>query len=348
MANFADTNLLNAQVILSEMFNEDFRQKVLPGIGIYTKNTNFIFPDAASVRASEKRTIVTNQFKRATNAVVNVRNNAHTGPTSDSATTTLSWTTYARNFNTSITKLQDNVLGSADSATAEQISFAQNVMNSILDLHADIETALITHAFTNRTQVNAATENGTFDGVNEKWDVASGDANFYFQFIKSMMRQNRYQDRLYDVINTETQFAVAEQQFAQGGGNSTNLNFQFNQLNNFVSTELGTISGDADSSLIFPERSVGVLNWIPKTFRDGVGMDRSRGDKNQVFTTFPDPIVPEWTWAVHRFETGVDNSGANGNLEDIQVEYEFSIDLSPASAFISVATETPIFQTNQL
>lgn len=348
MADFVDTNLLNAQVILNEQFNEDFRQKVLPGIEVYTKNTNFIFPEAAAVRASEKRTIVTNQFIRATDTVVNTRNNAHTGPTSDSANTTLSWTTYARNFNTSITKLQDNVLGSPDSASAEQISFAQNLRNTILDLHADIETALITEAYNNRTQINAATENGTFDGVNFKWDVASGDANFYYQFIKSMMRQNSYQDRIYDVINTETQFAVAEQQFAQGGGNSTNLNFQFNQLNQFVSIELASISGDTASSLIFPERSVGVLNWIPKTFIDGVGTGRSRGDKNQVFTTFPDPMVPEWTWAVHRYETGVDNSGSNGNLEDIQVEYEFSIDLSPGHAAISTATETPIFQTNQL
>lgn len=351
MANYADTNLLNAQVILADQFNEDFRQKVLPGIEIFNKNTRFIFPDAAAVRASEKRTIVTNQWKRQIRTIGNARDNAHTASEqAQSDTTTLVWTTYSATFNTHITKLQDNVLlRNGSSASSEQLDFANNLRDVILDLHSTIETALITFAYTNRTTVNAATENGTFSGATEyQWDIPLSDSQYYFQDIKSMMLQNKYQNRMYDVINTERQHTIAERQNAQGSGNDTNLNFQFNGMNMHRSIELASITGDANSSLIFPERSVGLLNWIPRTFRDGVGTRTSRGDKNQKFTTFQDPLVPQWQWAVHRYEEGVDSSSINGNLEDIVVEYELSLDISPAVAYLSPAGETPIFQTNQL
>ncbi|MNT64624.1 hypothetical protein D3C72_2025390 [compost metagenome] len=62
-----------------------------------------------------------------------------------------------------------------------------------------------------------------------------------------------------------------------------------------------------------------------------------------------DPFGTGLEFAVHGYSQRADTSGVNGDTQDVVMEFEVSIDLSPKVAPLSqAATETIVYQVSQL
>ena len=76
----------------------------------------------------------------------------------------------------------------------------------------------------------------------------------------------------------------------------------------------------------FPERTVGVLNWIPEDYRNP--KPRSISDAMGIKMSVPDPEIPNWNWAVKMKEECVDTSSYGGGDDDEVLFIQMSVDYS--------------------
>lgn len=339
MANFTPSNLVKAQAILKNMFNEaEMRSKQSVALGLGLKNSKVLVPDHTLLRTREDRAIEANLLKRIVRTPGSARVAAHTGNRGDSFVTTLAWETFSDPFSMSM-KQMDNNIYSFDQALAVQIR------NSAINLHEAIETAGIDYLVAGRTQVNGATVGGTFNGTNDAFEIALANKPRFYQIAKSMMRANKHRG-VYDVIASPGTFIDAEFYAMQGSGNSTNTGFQFAGLNIAESVELADANYAAGVSLIMPENTFGCLTWIPKQNRAGWG----DGELNSVgrFMSIPDPLGSGLDFALSVYAVRADNSASNGSAQDVTLQFELSVDVSWVLSPLSTATESVVYEVAQL
>jgi len=333
MAIFTPSNLLTAQAMVIDRYKApENRVKPSPVLALGLRNQAILIPSHLELRKREDRAVKAFLLARTKRATTASRLHNHTGNRGDSFEQTLSWTIYADKFSISLKQL-DNNLFDFNTTLSHQL---ENSMKNIL---SDIETALVTNLLSEKTEINAATYNGTFNAAYDTFEISS-EARFY-QHLKSMMRQNDYNTEL-DVIANSIAFSNAEFQRNQGSGNSSNTNFQFNGMEIVESYELTDANyTTSDLVLAMPKGAFGVLPWIPKQNRIG------QGDYNSYvggFGTIKDPFGLGLDIAVHGYSDRADTSASNGNSQDVVMQFELSVDIAPAIAPLSVATETPIFQ----
>lgn len=333
MANFSPSNLVAAQAMLQDRYKApEARFKASPVIQLGLTNQSILIPGADALKVAEARTVYAYLLARSKRAAGSARAHNHTGSRGDSIQQTISWSTYSDPFSISKKQLDNNVFGFTQTL-AQQI---ENAMKNILE---DAESAIVTTLLAAKTAINAATKNGTWDAAKDTFEVS--DAARFYQFAKSMMRQNDY-NTTYDVIANSVAYANAEYQSAQGQGNATNTGFQFNGMNIVESYELTDVNyPTADLALVMPTGSFAVLPWIPKQNREGMG------DFNSYlggYGSMADPFGLGLTFAIHAYTERADTSASNGNVQDDLMQFEVSIDLASPISPLSVATETPIFQ----
>lgn len=333
MANFSPSNLAKAQAILQGKYKDaEGRFKPSPVLALGLQNQSILLPDAASLRTREDRTVEAYLLARSIRTAGTARAYNHAGSRGDSITQTLSWGTYSDKFSISLKQLDNNIFG-FEAVLAQQI---ENCMKTILEA---AETALVTLLQSERTEINAATSGGTFNATNDAFEIS--DATRLTQIMKSMMRQNNYKGE-FDVIANSIGYINGEYYMNQGGGNSTNLGFQFSGTNWVESYELADANyTTADVLLVMPTGSFASLPWIPKQNRMG------HGDYNSVlggYGSIADPWGMGLNFAVHGYATRADTSASNGNVQDDLMEFELSVDIANPISPLSVATETPIFE----
>lgn len=333
MANFSPTNLVKAQVLLNKKYQApENRMKVSPVVALGLQNQDFLIPGADAIKKREDRSIEANILKRSKRSAGSARVHNHTGNRGDSFVLPLSWATFSDTFSISLKQLDNNVFG-FEQALAQQI---ENCMKNIVE---DIETDQVTFLQTERTEVNAATQGGTFNATNDAFEIST--ANQFFQAVKSMMRQNNYRDEL-DVILNPLGFIDAEYQKAQGAGNNANLTFQFNGMNIAESIELADSNYTTGAlGLVMPKASFALLPWIPPVNRQGKGdyMSYVGG-----FGVMQDPWGLGITFAVHGYAERADASGSNGSTQDVVMQFELSVDMASCLSPLSVANETVVFE----
>lgn len=332
MANFSTSNLLTAQAMLQDRYKApEARFKASPVMTLGLSNRSILIPSHETIRTREDRTVEAHLLARSKRSAGSARAYNHTGSRGDTIKQTLSWTTYSDTFSISI-KQMDNNLFDFNTTLAQQID------NSLKNILEAAETAIVTALLADKTGVNGATVNGSFNGTNDTFEIGSQER--FYQYLKSMMRQNDYNTQ-YDVIANSIAFANAEYQAAQGAGNSSNTNFQFNGMNIVESYELADANYSADLVLCMPQGSFAVLPWIPKQNRMG------SGDYNSYtggFGSFTDPYGLGLEIALHGYSQRADTSSSNGNVQDVLMEFELSVDLAAPVSPLSTANETPVFQ----
>ncbi|MNE17540.1 hypothetical protein D3C80_1105250 [compost metagenome] len=228
---------------------------------------------------------------------------------------------------------------------AWQQAFENLLENAFINIHESAETAMITYLLAQRTQVNNANQGGTFNAANDAFEIALADQNRFLQFAKSMMKQNNYSGS-FDLIADNLLYANLEYFANQGTSNATNLGFQFSGVNIGESNDLSDANYTRGVGLILPSGQFGVLPWIPKQNRQGYG---DYNTFNGGFGTMTDPFGTGLEFAVHGYSQRADTSGVNGDTQDVVMEFEVSIDLSPKVAPLSqAATETIVYQVSQL
>lgn len=338
MPNFSATNLVKAQARLKKRFTEaELRKRQSAATILAQKNLDILIPSHEVLRKREDRPVEGNILARSKRATTTARTHNHTGARGDSFVLPFTWTQFVDKFSISLKQMDNNVFGFEE-------TLAQQLLNAAINIHESIETFLIDYLFAQRTQINAATQGGTFNATNDAFEIALANKARFYQLAKSMMRQNNYKGT-FDVIASPQTYVDGEFYANQGGGNATNTNFQFDGLNIVESVELEDANYAGGISLIMPAGQFAMLPWIPKQNREGWGDYNSYAGG---YGSIEDPLGSGLVLAVHGYTERADTSAANGNAQDNVLQLEISVDIAPAVAPLSVATESIIYEVAQL
>jgi hypothetical protein len=334
MANRVTSNLVKAQAKLLNAFQASELRFRYPATYLALRAmAPVMFPNYDVLRTREDRTVETNYAARTSRALGSARTHNHTGTKGDTALMTPTWATYDDKFNMSL-KQADNSLYNEDEQMFQEMS---NVIGNFMEGY---ETAATAYLFNNRSGVNVATAEGTFDAVDDAFEIVEAKESRAIQITKIAMNANKYPDG-YTVFCDSISYAKFEYQAAQGISNATNLSFQFNGVTFVHSVGLGALAAGLVSAyakgfwIVVPNGTVATLPWIPKQNRQGVET------KENVYSNVLNPIDME-TYAVHSYETRADDSANNGYTQDVVTQYQISQDLAFVKAPLTTASETTI------
>lgn len=339
MANFADVVWNAAQYKLPEIMQRpEFKHKPSTTLMTLKKGAAMLVPASErervwNVKTSDSQTVEISTLNKQATTAVTTRSHAHSGNNNDGTKTTLSFVTRGRTFKYSIKQANKTVFELGE-------MLAVQLRSAAIDLHGTLETYFLGLLNTNKTQVvtSATPKSGTWDATNFLFEIANAYAARPFQKIRGFMREQFYQGEL-DAIVEEFLMQEAEHLIQQGQGNATNYGWQFNGLGLGVSEELTTDPGYLGMGYVFPTGTVGFVDWIPQNNREGFGDTFQNGGK---YRMMPDPLGSGLQFAVHELAAGADNSTTYGETQDVDVNYEISIDVAFLKAPMSTANASPI------
>lgn len=336
MANRTTANLVKAQAKLIAAFQSSELRFRYPATYLALRAMSpIMFPNYDVLRTREDRTVETNYALRSSRALGSARTHNHTGVKGDTSTLTPTWTSYTDKFNMSL-KQSDISIYDAQ----EQMN--QELQNCISNFMEGYETAATAYLFANRSGVNVATAEGTFDATDDVFEIAAANETRAIQITKIAVDANKYPAGA-TVFCDSISFAKFEYQAAQGASNATNLSFQFNGVTYVHSVGLGALAAGLVSAyskgfwIVVPTGTVATLPWIPIQNRQG----NSDNAPLATYTNILNPVDNE-VYAMHYYSAGADDSANNGYTQDVVTQYEISQDLAFAKAPLSTANETPI------
>lgn len=338
MANFDTGNLLTAQTIINKKYaTPEMRMKPSPAFALLLRNTGFIGEDVTTLKTRDDRPFEVHLLSRTKRTSGSSRAYNHTGTLDDSMKVTPTWTTKSDKTAISL-KLLDKSVHDFNTVLANKLE--QCMMNII----EDEETAAIAYLAAQKTQYSATLQSGTgtFNTTNDTFEIAAENKLKFYQHLKSIFRQNKHTTQL-DVIADPLMYIESQHLAAQGAGNNTNTNYQFDPSLNIVeSIELADNNYTNGLVIAMPKDSVGALTWIPKQNRQGWG------DYNSYvggYGTMRDPWGLGLLFAVHGYASRTDTSATNGDTQDVTMEFEVSLDVSFNKAPLSGSnSETIIYQ----
>jgi hypothetical protein len=326
MANFDVSNLLTAQQILKDKYaGAEQRMKPTTAFSLLARNDEFIV-GVESLKTRDDRPTELHYITRTKRTAGSAREYDHTGTIDDTAKVTPTWTTKSDVFAISL-KLLDKSLFDFNVVLANK--FAQACMN-ILE---DKETEALAYLMAQRaTQQPTITGIGTFDPDTDAVVITAANATSFMQRLGHVMAKNYFSKDQIDVIVDSLLGIQIEQQMAQGSGNSTNLGYNWQGKTIVQSVELADADYANGCALAFPKGQVSVLNWIPKQNRQGWG------DYNSYVGGYGTINFMGYQFAVHGYAQRADTSASNGDAQDVQMEFEVSLDSSYNKAPLSYTT----------
>jgi hypothetical protein len=333
MANYTASNLLTAQAkLLGAYQSGDLRYNKPATFLEFLKNSSIMFPAFETLKTRDDRAVEAYYKKRASRSLTSARSHNHTGSQGDSAALTPSWVTYADPFKSTL-KLADKNIYSMDEILSGEV---ENVFANFAN---GLESAAVAHLFNNRSGVNGAVADGTFNSVQDVFEITTANEKRLGQIIQSAMAVNKYGGN-YTIFCDTTAWNKIMFYAQQGAGNSENLQFQFAGQTWVHSVDMYALAAALSTPytlgfcIAVPTGMLGVLPWIPKQNRDGVVTSVNK------YASILNPI-DGLQYAVHSYEATLDGTSINGYTQDVKTEYEVSIDLAFTLAPLSVASETP-------
>jgi hypothetical protein len=221
------------------------------------------------------------------------------------------------------------------------------IMQVQRNLRERIGKYILQQVHTNRSQNYVGTpRNGTWNGTNYAFEIDDNDKNRFWYDAASLMRQQKYYDRLVAIADPLT-MKLADFLGAQGQGNAQNLSYQFKDFvpNGIMEHALlgDTVSSEYanGTALIMPEYAFSVIPWIPLINRIGSGDYESY---NGGWGTVPDATGLGLTYAVHGWAQRADGSSNGSVVQDLKMELELSVDIAFVTDFHSTSGESSIFE----
>lgn len=333
MANYQPSNLVNAQAKLIGMMQKGelrFREPAV--FKELIKNASMMYPDYATLRTREDRTVTAYYRKRSSRSLGSARAHNHSGSKGDTGTLTPSWTIYSDKFLISLKQANNNVFTLQEMLNNE-------LENVIANMAEGLESDASDFVFSSRSQVNSATAEGTFNATNYAFEIDSAsNGSRAIQITKTMMVANKWTGNL-TIFCDEIAYNKFQYLAAQGMTNATNTSFQFNGVKFVNSVELtasaATLSYTKGFWVAAPDGTFAALPWIPKENRQGVDT------KVNQYSSIINP-VDGLSYAVHTYQATADGSAANSTTQDVADQYEVSIDVAMDVAPLSTANETPL------
>jgi hypothetical protein len=332
MANYQNSILTDAIGILSKRFQaHELRPGYFGATEAFFNYRDYSIPNLSDIRLSPQRTSTIKYLTRSNQAAVTARSCTPTAAFGDSGTANLTYATYGFTVKTS-EKLADN--NYFNRATM----FANDLYNGMLDAHEDIETAAVAYLEANKTGVNVGDGwMGTFDTGDDIFNIALADKTRYYNYLATVMRENKYRGALEAVQNVSAG-AVMLEQMAQGSSNSTNLNYQFQNILFRESSNVTTASDYLINSYVVDPYAIAVVDWIPPLNRRGF----IKGQEE--WTVMGDLFGLPIQWSVFKKEACTDTTSIGGDTQDPVTVYECTVDLAFVKAPLTTSTETVIYK----
>lgn len=336
MANFATSVWVKAQAKLQAAFQRAELRFRDPSVHkLFLRNTEIMVPDYETLKTSVDRTVETNYFVRQARSLGTGRTHNHTGAQGDSGTLTPTWTTYNDKFVSTLKEANNKIY------SLEELHMSK-VNDVIANFAEGLETTAADYLFNNRSGVNVATAEGTFDATDDTFEITeTSHGDRAIQITKMVMDINKYQGIGYSIVCDSIAFNKFQYLASQGISNATNTSFQFQGVEfihdpSLTAAAAGLVSAYSKGYWIaVPDGMVAALPWIPIQNRQG-HMD-SEGDYTQIMNPI-DMIM----YAVHTYRERVDGSSLGGQTQDVKIETEFSVDIAYEHAPLSNAGETPL------
>lgn len=337
MANYASSLLLTGQAkLLSSFANQELRFRDPVAFKSLIGGASFMFPEQSILKTSDSRAIETYYQKRTSRSLGTERVHEPSGDNGDSNSMALTYVTKTDKFSLSLKQGDRNIYSNTE-------MFMGQLQNVVSNFAEGLETATVDYLFTNRTGVNNAVVEGTFEATNDVFEITeSTNGTRTAQIIKTVLDINKYVGVPLDVYCDTVMFNKLTYQLNQGSANIANLTFQFGNLNLIHIPELTALASALDATyvkgfaLAVPMGTVGVLDWIPKQNRLGVVTSVNQ------YGTLLNP-VDGLTYATYSYEARANGYSRGGEKQDVLTNFEYSIDLSFNKAPLSVADETTIY-----
>lgn len=332
MANYQPSILLDAVGILSNRFNaHEMRPGFFGATQSFLKYRDYSIPDLSEIRRSPQRTTTVRYLDKTTQSTISARSCSPTAAFGDSSAATVTWSTIGFTVYTSEKLFNNNYY------TAQQ-AFANDLYGGFLNAHEELETQIVAFLEASKSGVNAGSAwMGTFDTADDIFNVAVADKTRYYNYMQTIMRENKYRGEL-DAVQNVAAGAVMMEQLAQGAGNSANQQYQYGNINFFESNYVTTASDYIINSYVFNPYSVALLDWIPPLNVAG----KVSGENE--WTTMGDLFGLPITWSVFKKASCDSSVSLGGEVQDLLTVWEVTCDFGLVKAPITVSTETPIFK----
>lgn len=339
MANYNASNLAVGQGKFNDKFqNGELRYREPVVWKSLLANQPIATPQYESLRTREDRSFELNFVNRSSRALGSGRTHNPVGAKGDSSVITPSFSVKSDAFYTSIKQADASIY-------TLQEEFNKEMMNSVINFVEGLEDLSANFLFNNRSGVNPVTQEGTFDGTEETFEIDAADEDRAIQITKTVMDILKYQGTALDIYCDTISFNKFEFLRAQGGANSTNTEYQFTSGGSTfyhtpdMNAEVATLKTGGYNKgfwLAVPKGMAVGLDWIPLQNRNGVPPIANREYGNII-----NPIDGAPYALYKKFEAG-DESGNNGQTQDIIETCELSIDVAFESAPLTNAGETVI------
>jgi len=346
MADYTSSALLAFQSKINKKYNAaELRELQNPILRKALGYSDLVMANVNQIKESDKRTVYGYYLKKMSATNGTAREYAPAGTQSDSGQVSITWVTFQEKFGLNMQVGMDNVF---DTMTL----LDHQLMDKQRILRERIGTYIVTQLHASRTQTAPTTttsRNMTWNGANFAFENDAAQLSYFFQNAASIMRQNKYYDKLDAVVDPIIAKQADFLRF-QGAGNAQNLSYQFSSYNTDGIMEhsvLGDTVADEypnGTALIMPAAAFSTIPWIPKINRDGFGDYESY---NGGFGTIPDGTGMPLTYAVRAWQSKADTSSLGGTVQDIHMDLELSVDIAFNTAPISVSGETPIYEFGQ-
>jgi hypothetical protein len=332
MANYQPSILLEAVGIITDRFNaHEMRPGFFGATETFLKYRDYSIPNLADIRKSPQRTTTVRYLDKTTQSTISARSCSPTAAFGDSSAATITWSTIGFTVYESKKLFQNNYYSA-------QQAFANDLYGGMLNAHEALETAIVAYLEANKTGVNNGSAwMGTFDTVNDIYDVAVADKTRYYNYMQTVMRENLYRGEL-DCIQNIAAGAVMMEQLAQGPGNSANQAYQYGNILFHESNYVTTASDYLINSYVFNPYSVALLDWIPPLNVQGL----TSGENE--WTTMGDLFGLPITWSVFKKSACDSSVSLGGEVQDLLTVWEITCDFGLVKAPITTATETPIYK----
>lgn len=334
---YADTVLQNARAFIKSESNKKFelRPEMTRILDVFMKNREFTIPALSAIREADTQVtealyLKKKEFTISTSGKVC----APTGEQSGSAKLPVTWLSKSFEVKTSFKQHAGNEVSMAT-------AFANDLFNAEVSLFfgaTGLDATLLAVLETNKSGVNVG-GSGSFDAVQDIMHIDPSDEDDFYNLATADMMLNNYNPTFLDVH--DTMWTAKQRRFVnQGGGNSTNLAFQFAGFEFFASNLItpGVIGANTYSAIhyIIPTGGVAILDWNDKLNRMGDNV----GDKT--WSTFESLLVPGLTYDVIRTDDCADTTADGGGKQDKVTVWQFT--LNYATLVQPTPTGSPIFK----
>jgi hypothetical protein len=337
MANFTATDLLTIRVqaeasMAARINKNELRPPLTGALNAYFASTPDLINGGASTISSLKNStaqpVAIPVVKQLTTTVDSARACGAT-EVGDSALITPTFQIVSKGFKMSSLMFAGNEINF-------QEAFRNNLEQTFIKLHLNLEQKAITNLVANQSAINNGSLNTWFGALNQM-NVSAANYNYFYSSIAAELLENNFNGQLFNV-----HMAAGREQVlrtgAQGMGNATNLQWQMDGFTHFATNSISRPTASTTASFIFVPGTVGIVPWINKVSR--IGEDFG----TEMWTTINDPFVPGLTWELKVRKSCADNSAVTtGGEADPTYEFRISAEFAYIAAYTS-NTDTGIYK----